>query len=146
MTSFHNCSRRWVAALALLIGAMTVVLSMANMALAGVMVDLYHSWFRIEGISHIVAVLGILMTVMLSMRWKLTFVRYVGNYSLIYFAWHQFMVMPMLRWCSLALGIFHVEQEMDPIAIQILFLILTLVILTFVNEVVMRTPLRRIFS
>lgn len=143
---FKHCSRRWVAALALLIGAMTVVLSMANMALAGVMVDLYHSWFRIEGISHIVAVLGILMTVMLSMRWKLTFVRYVGNYSLIYFAWHQFMVMPMLRWCSLALGIFHVEQEMAPIAIQILFLILTLVILTFVNEVVMRTPLRRIFS
>ena len=67
---FKHCSRRWVAALAWLIGAMTVVLSMANMALAGVMVDLYHSWFRIEGISHIVAVLGILMTVMLSRYFK----------------------------------------------------------------------------
>lgn len=107
-------------------------------------IDLFDSLFREEWLSYTAAFIGISLIVLLSARWSVPFVRYIGKHSLLFYAWHYPIVMlPMLKLCN-KMGIVHLNSGWNGLLQNSLLLIATLVVLTILNELVIRTRLRSI--
>ena len=105
-------------------------------------IDLFESLFREEWISYTAAFVGIAFIVLLSARMSIRFIKYIGEHSLLFYAWHFPIVMlPILKICE-RMGIMHLHSGWMSLLQNGLILTATLVILTLLNELVIRTRLR----
>lgn len=93
--------------------------------------------------TYLSAFFGIAMVVVLSSLFVLKPIRYIGEYSLIYFAWHQAVIYPLLDEIYKHFGHNNPWASMgDYIFILVTKILITCVVLTLVNELIQRTPLR----
>lgn len=105
-------------------------------------IDLFESLFREEWLSYTAAFIGISFIIFLSVRWSVPFVKYIGKHSLLFYAWHYpVVILPMLKLCQ-KMGIVHLNSGWSGLLQNVLLLIVTLTVLTILNELVIRTRLR----
>ena len=109
-------------------------------------VDLCASQFSFEPLAYIVAMIGITATCLISNKWYSKSLEYIGKNSLVYFVWQQDIALMTI---SLVMKKFHFMENVTGITLfakNILFVILALIILTFLNEVIIRTKLRKLIG
>lgn len=132
----------WALALLMLLAASVLAAELNCRYFLGREVDLFESLFREEWLSYTAAFIGISFIVLLAARWSVPFIRYIGKHSLLFYAWHYPIVMlPLLKLCN-KMGIIHLNSGWNGLLQNALLLIVTLAILTILNELVIRTRLR----
>lgn len=92
-------------------------------------IDLFANNFGFEPLTYITAISGIMLVIMFSCKIRSKAISYVGRHSLVFFAWQQdFGIYPGYH-------LLHITNN-------ILLLIFTLLIMTILNEIIMRTKLK----
>ena len=132
----------WAVAALTVLAASVLVSELNCRYFLGREIDLFESLFREEWLSYTAAFIGIAFIVLLAARWSVPFIRYIGKHSLLFYAWHFPIVMlPLLKLCN-KMGIVHLNSGWMGLLQNAVLLIITLVILTILNELVIRTRLR----
>lgn len=90
------CKKRYVIVLVFVLGLLVWFLNFRNIASTGEKVDIFYSNLNMELITFLSASIGITMIVPLSMSYINRFIMYVGENSLLYFVWHQTILLPLL--------------------------------------------------
>lgn len=109
-------------------------------------VDLCASQFSFEPLAYIVAMTGITAICLISNKWYSKSLAYIGKNSLVYFVWQQDIALMII---SLVMKKFHFMENVigtTLVAKNILVVFLALIILTFLNEVIIRTKLRNLIG
>lgn len=105
-------------------------------------VDLYASQFSFAPFAYIVAIAGILLTCIISNRWNNMILTYIGQNSLVYFVWQQDIAIMMATKISNFLHLFNTLSGISICLKNIFMVVLSLIILTILNEIIIRTKLR----
>lgn len=109
-----------------------------NMKLEGKHIDLFCSNFKFEPIAYLDAVLGTYIICVCSKKRLSRIISYIGRNSLVFFAWHQTLIMTLL---DNILNYFNVSRQGN-IFISLLTIILNIICLFLLNEIIIRTKLK----
>ncbi len=123
--------------------AINIATNILSFKMTGKGLELWAMSYGMPVFTYLSAFFGISMVVVLASLFVLPPIRYIGEYSLIYFAWHQAVIYPLLDYIYTKLGHNNPWASMpDYFMILITKIFFTCVILTIVNELIQRTPLR----
>ena len=126
----------------LVLGIVVGVLNHMNCYASGKMVDIFNSRFNNEWLTYIVATLGIFMVILLSMCHQNRIISYIGRNSLLYFAWHQTIILPFLSYVYYKVGISQWTVYKETVFFKWISVVLVLCIITVLNEVITHSKLR----
>jgi len=105
-------------------------------------VDLCASQFSFAPLAYTVAIVGILLTCIISNRWHNRILAYIGQNSLVYFVWQQDIaimtvtkMMNFLHICDNPSGVFIYLRNF-------IIVVLSLILLTILNEIIISTKLK----
>ena len=127
----------------------TCLLGFINYSYTRWRVDLFYSLFEIEPLSYINSFVGIIAMIIVSKITKNSTIKYIGNNSMLYFAWHQTIVFPAIYYIYEMLGVLQVDlfpQVVWMIFMSIITIILTIAIITLLNELISHTRLKFIIG
>ena len=123
--------------------AINIFCNALSFQMTGRGLELWAMSYGMPVFTYLSAFFGIAMIVVLSSLFELLPIRYIGEYSLIFFVWHQALVYPLLD------EIYQQFGHNNPWAswgdfwiILITKILITCVILTILNELIQRTWLR----
>ena len=123
--------------------AANIGFNVASFEMTGKGLELWAMSYGVPVFTYLSAFFGIAMIVVLSSLFVLRPIRYIGEYTLVYFAWHQAVIYPVLDYIYTKLGHNNPWASVpDYFMILITKIVITCVILTLVNELIQRTPLR----
>lgn len=86
--------KKWL--LAVVAAAVTMVCLVVDLRFAGTHLEMFDSKYGIEPVTYLGAFTGILFIVLLSWKFDGKGIRYLGRYSMIYYAWHQTILIPLV--------------------------------------------------
>lgn len=101
---FFKDSRRWL--LLILFAIVNILCSYVSRMLTGWHVDMYGNSYGIISLTYIAAFAGIFFVIIISGMGSLSFIQYIGRYSLTYFALHQSVMLTYLEQIYNRLGVF----------------------------------------
>ena len=123
--------------------ALNIVCNIASFQMTGNGLELWGMTYGMPVFTYLSAFFGIAMVVVLSSLFVLRPIRYIGEYSLIFFVWHQAIIYPLLDQIYKSFGHNNPWASWgDYFMILITKIIITCVVLTLINELMQRTPLR----
>ncbi len=104
-------------------------------------IDLFRSKFGIEYISYPCAFAGIFAIIIFSNRFNIDYISYIGRNSLLFFAWQQDIAIVI---SSIIIKNTHLDIYLQELswAKNLAILLLSILILTILNEIVIKTRLR----
>ena len=109
-------------------------------------VDLCASHFSFEPLAYVSAIFGILAICLISNKWHFKYISYIGQNSLVYFVWQQDIgIMTVAK----IMNCFHFLEDstgMMLLAKNIFILIFTLMLLTVLNEIIIKTKLKKLIG
>lgn len=133
---------RWILALV----SLTVMLGclQINLRFSGMHLEMYERQYGIEPVTYLGAFAGILFVILISQKLDGRAIRYIGENSMIYYAWHQTILMPLVDELYWKLRVF---QQFKLTRVQyygksILSVVLICLALTGVSAVINHTFLR----
>ena len=115
-----------------------------TMKIAGAGLEMFDCSYGFAPFTYLSAFAGVLMVVIVSKWFTIPPLRYVGEHSLLYFAWHQTIVMP-LAWTVVSHIQIPFSKTIPWAAYGISLALQTVIILVFLtlcNEMMRRTKLR----
>lgn len=104
-------------------------------------IDLFNSEFGIEYIAYPCALAGIFAIILFSNRFTIDFISYIGKNSLLYFAWQQDIAIVISSIIIKHTVLNNYLQEL-PWMTNLITLLLSVIILTILNEIVTKSRLR----
>lgn len=124
--------------------AVNIILMLISYKLTGQQFEMYMGTYGIPLLSFPASIAGIFGVIILAKWTDFSFVRYIGTHTLIYFAWHQTIIMPLVEEFLKCFGITPDEAtglftSPGPWLFQFAMILL---ILTGVNQLISVTPLR----
>ena len=126
---------------------LTFVIGGFNYYISGRKVDLFYGRLCIEPLTYIAAFSGLIMIVIISGFFSSAIIKYIGKNSLIYFAWHINIVIPLIRILYAKLDLFNNVNKLSQIIFRDLTtLFITLIMLTVINELICRSKLKFILG
>jgi len=121
-----------------------VLLTYINIKATGATLEMWGSQYAIMPLTYISAVSGSLAVILVSKRTNIAALKYIGKHSMIFFAWHQTLAMPLINYFFHKVGIF--QQQHLSIAMKFekgaLNFALVLFCMTFANEIINRMELK----
>ena len=108
--------------------------------------DMFHMTYGLVPISYFAAVFGIVAVVIISKQIELKSIKYIGENSLIYFAWHQTIILPIIDSIITKSGLYSLHENYWLILIEFIRFIFIIITLTLINELIKRTKLKFIIS
>lgn len=126
-------------------GILVWLLNTWNIALTGEKVDLFYSNLNIELLTFLAAAIGVAMIVLFSMSHINCVIKYVGENSLLFFVWHQTIILQVLCRIYWKIGILQ-SNNIEINIIKCFSIILTLVIITILNEVIIHSRFKFILG
>ena len=144
--SIMQSNKRTAFAVLLVFTLLTIFTADYNLKLSGNKIDIFCSNFRIEWLSYIAAFAGIISCFLLSMIYSNNIIRYIGQNSLIFFAWHQSIIMPSLSYLYWKTGISEWEVYQGSTVFKWTTIVLTLFILSLVNELIIHSKIKFILG
>ena len=127
----------------------TCLCGFINYRHTGWRVDLFYSLFAIEPLSYINSFVGIMALIIVSKITKNSAIKYIGHNSILYFAWHQTIIFPSIYFLYEVLGLLQVDlfpQEVWMLFMSTITIILTIAIITLLNEVISHSRLKFIIG
>ncbi len=122
-----------------------IVLNLAGFALMQLSnhptIDLFYSKFGIEYIAYPCALAGIFAIILFSNRFTIDFISYIGKNSLLYFAWQQDIAIVISSTIIKHTLLNNYLQEL-PWMMNLITLLLSVIILTILNEIVTKSRLK----
>lgn len=135
------CKKRYVIFFVFILGFLVWLFNSWNIASTGEKVDIYYSNMNIELLTFLTASIGIVMIVLLSMIHINPIIIYIGENSLLYFVWHQTILLPLL--CRIYWGLGFMQlSDIETNIIKCVSVVLTIVIITILNMVIKRSKLK----
>lgn len=125
-----------------------IVSCLFSLGISGRRTDMYDSSYGCVPFALISALSGIACVIIISKKTNIKLVRYVGKNSLLYFAWHQTIMMPLSA-TILSLFRFSINDASNSVLIglyKMLQFILIMLLLTVSNYCIVRTKLRFILG
>ncbi len=110
-----------------------------NISISGTRIDVYYSHFYMEVISYFTAFVGIVLVILLSICYKCNIIRYIGENSLIYFAWHQTIILPFLSYFYWKTGLSQLYIYRDTVFFKWISVFLVLFLLSLLNIIIIKT-------
>lgn len=135
------CKKRYVIILVLVLGFFVWFLNSWNIATTGERVDIYYSNLNMELLTFLTALIGIAMIVLLSMSYINRIIMYIGENSLLYFVWHQTIILPLLCRIYWRFG-FKNLPDIETNMLKCFSVVLTIIIRTILNMVIKRSKLK----
>ncbi len=125
-------------------GSINVVFGYLNVKITGKGLEMFHSEYANPIFTYISAFAGVFAVILFSKFFILKPIRYIGENSLIYYAWHQTIMIPITKIVFRHLGFDHPDDISQPYywiykAIQLIVIIVVLTIATFIID---KTKLR----
>ena len=122
---------------------LNIACNIASFRMTGKGLELWAMSYGMPVFTYLSAFFGIAMIVVLSSLFTVRPIRYIGEYSLVYFAWHQALIYPLLDELYKSFGHNNPWASVpDYFMILITKILITCVVLTLVNELIQKTPLR----
>ena len=87
-------SKKWI--LVIVSVVVTLICLLINLAVTENHLEMYYGQYGVEPITYLGAFAGILLIVLLSWKFVGKVIRYLGRNSMIYYAWHQTIVIPLV--------------------------------------------------
>ena len=108
---------------------------------SGHVLDLFHDCYGVLPLTYVAAFAGIMSTICVAKWTTIRPIRYIGEQSLLYFAWHQTMVLPLI---TDLLDAFHIRIRtssgmMAGVSYRILECVLILLFITGCNMAISRS-------
>jgi hypothetical protein len=120
----------------ILMGTIIFFLNNLNVNSTGVRVDFFYSNINIVGITYLVAFIGITMMVLVSMGYNNKLIRYIGENSLLYFAWHQTIIFPVLSRICWKIDVIQYDVYHGTYLFPCITFFSTFFIITILNEII----------
>lgn len=129
----------------LLLGAVNLISGYMSYRYSGERMDMFWNSYGCLLANYIAAFAGILFIIAVCIHVRCKVICYIGENSMIYFAWHQTMMMPvvnrMMKYCGMVSD--GVIGKYFFIIIELLIIVL---MLTLMNELLLRSKLRFILK
>ena len=127
----------------ILFALINLVLTYINIKLSGSTLEMYFNVYGQPIITYLAAFAGIFVVVLISKKFENRIIKYIGRNSLIYFAWHQTIFMPIVDdiFILLKLDVFEPFSTVGSIVI-IAKLVVILVLISICIEIIRKTKLR----
>lgn len=119
-----------------------LVCGMTSFGLSGQTLEMYHCQYGIEPLSFVAAFAGIVCVLIISSMGYWKPIAYIGKNSLIYFAWHQTIMMPIFQKICVQNQWFQDKTILDRTLYVTVGTVSILVVLSLVNLVIRKTSLR----
>lgn len=147
LISLGNIQKRhfYIIVIVTFFGILVWLLNTWNMALTGEKVDLFYSNLNIELLTFLAATIGVAMIVLFSMSHINCIIKYIGENSILFFVWHQTIILQVLCRIYWKIGIMQ-SNYIEINIIKCFSVILTLVIITILNEVIIHSGLKYILG
>lgn len=126
----------------LTLSALSVLTAFLNYAVSGRRLDIYHNSYGFLPFMFIAAFSGIVSTIIFSGFFYNRFIGYIGANSLIYFFWHQNLMIPIVSRLLVHLNILQGDGPLEFWLRTGVTVLLMCIFLTLVNLVITKTPLR----
>lgn len=120
----------------------TIFITYWNLRLSGNKVDIFFSTFGIEWLSYIAAYIGIFACILFSMLYINNIISYIGRHSLLFFAWHQSIIIPLLSHLYWKTGISSWPVYQETTLFKWITIVLTIIILSIINEFILQSKLK----
>ena len=134
---------KWADALLVFTLLVNIVLSIVNNKLTGNYFDIYHLNYGIIPFTFLAAFAGILFVVLLSNRFTILPVSYIGANSMLYFALQQIVMIPIAERILNAMGLINTWGSLIEIGFYSLsVLLIVLIITTVFNIIISHSKLR----
>jgi fucose 4-O-acetylase-like acetyltransferase len=127
-----------------ILAIINVVGGYSGIRIAGKGLDMFNSSYGFPPVTLLSTVAGVGCVVMFSHWFNPPGIKYIGRNSLIYYAWHQTIMIPIVRFLLQIVGISaaKITNHSVWIAEQLMELFIVIVLLTICNLVISRTRLK----
>ena len=105
-------------------------------------VDLCASQFSLEPLAFVTAISGILFVCLIANKWYSPYIAYIGKYSIVYFVWQQDIAIMAVTKVMEKTHLLESGTGMTLYYKNIIVVIASLLLLTILNEIIIRTKLR----
>ena len=137
--NIHKLSLPKITIAIILLSSIIYLLNNWNIKTTGVNVDFFWSRINIVGITYFVAFLGITMMLLISMEYNNKLIRYIGENSLLYFAWHQAIIIPVLSRICWRIGVIQYDVYHGTYLFPCITIFSTIIIITILNEIILHS-------
>ena len=144
--SIQKIAFKKIITIVFLLGYIIYFLNSWNIRVAGDKVDLFYSNIDVIGITYLVAYTGITMMILVSMGYENNLIKYIGENSLLYFAWHQTIIFPFLSRLCWKIGVIQYDMYHSTYLFPCLSILLTIIIITILNEIIIRSNFKFILG
>lgn len=123
---------------------LNVSLCYCNYLITGLRFDMYDFHYGFIPVSYPAAFAGIGFIIIISRIINLKLISYIGKNSMLYLAWHQTIIMPIVeKGLQLIRSKLHISLDSIPLLLHYVVIeIFVVLLLTLINELICRTKLR----
>jgi hypothetical protein len=119
-----------------------ILLEIINKKITGYGLDMFNNRYSIVVITYLAAFCGIFITCLLMIKIKSRILEYIGRNSLIYFALHARVFFTLIKFTEKQLGLLQGFNIINKIAHILIMFLLTMLLITLLNEIIKRTKLK----
>lgn len=114
----------------------------SSRSISGYGLEMYYNQYGFEPLTYLSAFSGILWVIILSNAIYIKKIAYLGKNSLVYFSWHQVIMIPLLEWCFYTFSIFQDKTyPMNDVRVLVSAIII-FAILTPIDRLIRNTKLK----
>lgn len=116
--------------------------------ISGTTLEMFWCKYGFEPLTYLAAFAGVFFVVGISKVKTFAIIRYIGENSLVYYAWHQTIFMPIVStlFGKMKYFIHGGSSPIECIAYYLVSLIVIVLLLTICNEIIMKTKLRKLIG
>lgn len=127
----------------LVLGTVNVLCGFASYRLAGIGLDMYASSYGFPPLTFVSAFAGIFCVVIVAHWFTLSGIRYVGRNSLLFYAWHQTILIPVIDAVFAYLGVLKAGMPVwVNLGVRFLEMIVIVAILAVCNVIISHSKLK----
>lgn len=127
-----------------ILAIINITTTYVNILATGTTLEMWASKYAIVPLTYISAISGSLAIILFSMQSNSTAIKYIGKNSMIFFAWHQTLAMPLINLAFNEIGILvpPYQSIVTQYARDAAVFVMTLVFMTAANEIILRMNLK----
>lgn len=116
--------------------------------LAGEGLEMFYNQYGSPVFTYISAFFGIVCVVMLAKRWTITWLRQLGENSMLYYAWHQAIMMPIVEHILWRLGwyVTHANSVIELVLYKLVSIALILLLTAICDKLIKKMRLQFILG
>lgn len=126
------------------LGIVNIIAGYAGKRIAGVGLEMHHGWYGYPPLTFLSAFAGI-FCVILAAHWiTIRPINYIGKNSMLYYAWHQQVAMPLSYSIISIFGVTRLDEwsHIKDIAYKMVAMVIMVIMLSICNIIITKTKLK----